>query len=650
MKKWLYHPIGKAFAWLLLWVSICACLIGGIMMGHFASMEETSDIRKEEFVDELLQEETERMLKRLNEYYVEYANWYFGKIASIEKINQYEDEFSLEKTNLRFYIEGTTHEYYFGEVFPTLHNDDCYLNPYAKEMYFEIDGQHLKVLYYVDTSYPVEDSFSALATLGEQLYNSSEYRWIILGCGLFGAVLALVYLIRTTGRKCAGGEIADRAIHRIPFEALFIGGGLLACFLFLGWRWFYRNSYGEYTSHLMRSTWAWLFLLLLCSGIACVIVWTLVVRLKSGNHKRTFLVYRLLLGLLKLLERIGHGMLKCGKIFEKVFGHFFLCVVFTFFYAGLCLLELAGILWCDGEMYWQLGLWLGKFVLLTPILYRYVASFQKVNSYTEQMVKGEPEKMPDSTGLIWPIRRHAENLEQLQEGIEIAVQERLKSERMKTELITNVSHDIKTPLTSIINYVDLLKKEELPNEQARGYVEILERQSLRLKKLTEDVIEASKAASGAIAVSLEPTDLGLLLLQVFGEYEERMQKENLSLVTRLPEQIPYVLADASVLWRVLSNLFGNACKYSQGGTRVYFTVKEEETTVLLCMRNISAAELNISGEELMERFVRGDDSRNTEGSGLGLSIAKSLTELQHGEMKIEIDGDLFKVYVALQKA
>ncbi|MBQ7758241.1 sensor histidine kinase, partial [Anaerotignum sp.] len=225
----------------------------------------------------------------------------------------------------------------------------------------------------------------------------------------------------------------------------------------------------------------------------------------------------------------------------------------------------------------------------------------------------------------------------------------MKSERLKTELITNVSHDIKTPLTSIINYVDLLKKENLEG-QAAEYIEVLDRQSRRLKKLTEDLVEASKASTGNLKVNLVPTDMGELVAQAVAEYEEKLEKAKLEVVINGSKTPVFAMVDGNLTWRVFSNLLSNACKYSQTGTRVYIDIKEESPFVTVSMKNISKDALNIPAEELMERFVRGDSSRHTEGSGLGLNIAQSLVGLQKGKFTLEIEGDLFKAYIKFPAA
>ena len=231
----------------------------------------------------------------------------------------------------------------------------------------------------------------------------------------------------------------------------------------------------------------------------------------------------------------------------------------------------------------------------------------------------------------------------------LAVDERMKSERFKTELITNVSHDIKTPLTSIINYVDLLEKTDIQDEKAKEYLEVLERQSARLKKLIEDLIEASKASTGNLPVNNEDLEANVFVTQILGEFEEKLANAGLELIINKPEKEIPVRADGRHLWRVVDNLMNNICKYAQPGSRVYINLEETEDKVLLTFRNMSKYPLNITSEELMERFVRGDSSRNTEGNGLGLSIAKSLMELMNGKLLLYVDGDLFKVVLEFLK-
>lgn len=268
---------------------------------------------------------------------------------------------------------------------------------------------------------------------------------------------------------------------------------------------------------------------------------------------------------------------------------------------------------------------------------------KRIKEGGEKIAAGDLEYKIDTKYMHGDFKDFAESLNNINEGLSVAINEKMKSERFKTELITNVSHDIKTPLTSIINYVDLIKKEKPENENIKEYIDVLDRQSSRLKKLIEDLMEASKASTGNLAVNLSVCEAGVLLSQTVGEFDERLNAAGLTPVVGIPEAPVKIMADGRHLWRVFDNLMNNICKYSQNGTRVYLDVSEKDGKAKITFRNISKYELNITGEELTERFVRGDKSRNTEGSGLGLSIARSLTELQGGELKIDIDGDLFKV-------
>ncbi len=247
-----------------------------------------------------------------------------------------------------------------------------------------------------------------------------------------------------------------------------------------------------------------------------------------------------------------------------------------------------------------------------------------------------------------PLRKHAEYLNNINDAVNSAVEERMKSESLKTELITNVSHDLKTPLTSIVNYVDLLKKEKIDSPSAVEYISIIDRQSQRLKKLTIDIVEASKAATGNIEMHPEALNLNVILQQTNGEYIERLSEKNLSLIQEIPESDIIVTADGTLLWRIIDNLMNNIYKYSMPGTRVYLSLYEINNIAYISFRNISKAPLSIPADNLTERFVRGDTSRNTEGSGLGLSIANSLTEIMGGQLSVVTDGDLFKVTLSFR--
>lgn len=275
--------------------------------------------------------------------------------------------------------------------------------------------------------------------------------------------------------------------------------------------------------------------------------------------------------------------------------------------------------------------------------------YRKQAKACSELAKGNVDAKVDTKHMIWDLKTQGENINAIADSINLAVEERMKSERMKAELITNVSHDIKTPLTSIINYVDLLSKEEIESEKANEYIEVLSRQSDKLKRLIVDLIEASKASTGNLEIHAEEIDVRMALLQVTGEYEEKLQQAGVELLLHIPEEGIMIQADGRYLFRIFDNLMTNIKKYSLNHTRAYIDLKTEGQDVLIIFKNISKDVLNVSGEEFTERFYRGDASRNTEGNGLGLAIVKSLVELMNGNIRVIVDGDLFKVEIRFPK-
>lgn len=288
-------------------------------------------------------------------------------------------------------------------------------------------------------------------------------------------------------------------------------------------------------------------------------------------------------------------------------------------------------------------------VIITGIILNKVDYLDKIIKGTKEIKNGNINHKIEVNGKD-TLAIFAQDINNLSEGLENAIDEKFRSERMKAELITNVSHDLKTPLTSIINYVDLIKKEEhIEPEYLKDYINILDNKSKRLKVLIEDLFEASKASSGNIELNIEKLDLNQLLRQSIGENEEKISKANLDLKVNLPKEQIYINCDGKRMYRVFENLLINISKYSLHNTRVYIDMKLEEEKVYISFKNISAYELNFEADEIIERFKRGDSARNTEGSGLGLAIARDLVELQGGDFDIQIDGDLFKVNVVFNK-
>lgn len=286
-----------------------------------------------------------------------------------------------------------------------------------------------------------------------------------------------------------------------------------------------------------------------------------------------------------------------------------------------------------------IALWIYGFILLI----RKIHSLYKIKDALHQIYEGNNDVKLNEADFSGDLIQIASDVNDIAGGFSNAIAESLKSERLKTELITNVSHDIKTPLTSIISYVDLLKQEDINNEKASEYINVLDNKSQRLKKLIEDLVEASKASSGNIKLTKENLNVAELIKQCIGEFEDRFKNNNLDIITSIPKEDICIYADSRYMFRVIENVFSNISKYALKGSRVYIDVTKDSDKINISIKNISKDKLNIAPDELMQRFVRGDKSRLTEGSGLGLSISNSLTELQGGTFKISIDGDLFKV-------
>ncbi len=454
------------------------------------------------------------------------------------------------------------------------------------------------------------------------------------------SVALLVLLIQSAGKKegVAGVYLPRR--HRFPGDLLLLLSlaGLIVIFalLFLLTDFFGPHFllYGGVLDFAVRlSIFLLFFGFCLSSLIFVLTVYCLTVQTKAHAFLR--------LTCLAKLHRGNKRLLKFLKDLPSLWQVGIVVLVFLVG-IGVCLSFSSSNIWSFWAFAWALGL-----ALYVLLLYR---SFRKIMKETKAIAAGDLQKKVSEQHLYGDFKRHADAINHIGDSMEHAVEERMKSERFKTELITNVSHDIKTPLTSIVSYVDLLEKEHLQNENAKEYIAVLSRQSARLKKLIEDLMEASKASAGTLPVHNESINLDILSSQILGEYEERFAEKQLDFRLQKSRDNITVLADSRHLWRVLDNLFSNVFKYAMPTSRVYFDLSEQDGKAQILLRNMSKEPLHISAADLTERFVRGDASRNTEGSGLGLSIAKSLTELQGGSFDIQIDGDLFKVQLTFPLA
>ena len=467
----------------------------------------------------------------------------------------------------------------------------------------------------------------------EKAYGLRAVLPAIAAVSLLLGILLFLFLLAAAGWHKGEEGPRESFVDRIPFDlfTLLIAGAEAIVF---------SGIFGPGWNFDAVGVTAISALLLLAGLIFLLWCMSLAVRVKCGTVWKNNVISGVWRWLVRLV-RGGGSLLLRGLKALPLMGRWAAIL------GGLTLVDFLLTAMTDGGSAWPL--FFLRLLVICPAALYLVWQLRKLRLAAHEIARGDLNTTVDTRGMFLELKEHAQDLNAIRDGVSAAVEERLKSERFRTELITNVSHDIKTPLTSIVSYVDLLEKEELGNETAKGYVEVLSRQSARLKKLIEDLVDASKASTGNLTVNWERLELGVLLDQAAGEYAERMEKAGLELVCGKPDHAVAVMGDGRHMWRIFDNLMGNVVKYAQPGTRVYVDLAEKAGKAEITFRNISRERLNTSGEELAERFVRGDASRSTEGSGLGLSIAMSLARLQKGEMQITVDGDLFKVTLSFDE-
>ncbi len=502
----------------------------------------------------------------------------------------------------------------------------------------------------------------------EDAYNQEAFSYAIYRNRVFwmigiAAVCALavlvgmIWLVPLCGRGDGDDIIHLNLYDRIPTElgaagTVLLGLGICLVFL-LGnevWYWMMRETLAVDVQFWMLGAMA-VAVLVLIYLMLWLGLYGLIRRIKAHTLWKNSLCFYVLRWCLKPLRWCRDGLKWCGQKIKNAWHalmdggdvtwktaavfiaylliNFFLLVTYMDYYDGIYFLLILAF-----------NVLVGAYLILKT------AERKRIRQGVTEIAAGKLDHHLPLHNLSGEEKKLAEQINRIGGGLKAAVEDSLKNERMKTELITNVSHDIKTPLTSIINYVDLLKREHIQDPKIQGYIQVLDQKSQRLKTLTEDLVEASKASSGTLKLSREKIDFVELIHQTTGEFNDRFAACNLNLVTNIPETPSYIMADGRYVWRILENLYRNAEKYSMPGTRVYIEVFEKIGRVFFVMKNVSNAPLNIKAEELTERFIRGDVSRTTEGSGLGLSIAKDMTELMNGTFRVYLDGDLFRVTVS----
>ena len=445
--------------------------------------------------------------------------------------------------------------------------------------------------------------------------------------------VCFIFLISSAGYNERDNGIHLSFFDKIPLELVLCAAAaiIVVCVMFASDFIYYSSI-----SDLWISVVIFMAVVALCAGAVIVILMTIAARCKGGK----LFQYTIIIG----------GIILLYKFLRLLFRNFRYTKKAAVVYGLLLLYDLLNIVAViNGSVDYGISMFfLGRIAVGIGFIV-YVAAFGKIKDGCKRISGGDADATIDTERMPAELKNLACDINSIGNGIHLAVDEKMKSERLKTELITNVSHDLKTPLTSIVNYVDILSKEDIKPDTAKEYVDVLVRQSQRMKKLIDDLVEASKASSGAIQVNFERSDMTLLVTQAVTEYEEKLARARLTPVIDVPDKPVPVMIDGRLMWRVLDNLIGNICKYAQPETRVYISEIETDKTVTVVFKNISKYALNISSDELMERFVRGDSSRSTEGSGLGLSIARGLCNLQNVKFGISIDGDLFKAELSLNK-
>lgn len=579
---------------------------------------------------------------------VSYLNWFVEDEDVLNRqyyLDRYSEKFSKENSNLRFnFLDsdgnvilsncgGVTSDEYL-VIGYTIRKADSEF--YSNNNF---TGKTYSINAYIDDALEARDDYYSLYRVYMTLYSGRYHVIVITIITAIICLLLTVFLCCGAGRNSKNTEVHKRLVDIIPYDialAAVIIGGIAVC---TGMVEIIQDTLSIFGC-LMTAYAATLLLSLL----TIYLVTSTAIRVKRKELLSSCISYRVLRLLWLGLKRLGNIILETVKNIHMMWK-----VIILLLGLGIAAVILVlPYIYGNGA---GLTLFVGflLYIAVSVFVCGIVLQFNTVRVGGERMAKGDfTGKIPVS-GISSDVRKLAEHLNGINESLLMAVEERMKSERMKAELITNVSHDIKTPLTSIVSYVDLLKKENIDNEKAAEYIEVLDRQSNKLKKLINDLVEASKASTGNVSVALMPVNAVELLSQSVAEYSDRITEANLTPIISAPDEA-VIMADGKLLWRVFDNALGNICKYSQAFTRVYINITEDETTYTICFKNISKDSLSISPDELMQRFVRGDSARTTEGSGLGLSIAQSLTELQGGTFSIDIDGDLFKVNICMNKA
>lgn len=515
------------------------------------------------------------------------------------------------------YINDLTETYY-------TRNGDMKTYITAKAEDFEIYSSYVE-------EFKDDTEIGTINNILQKLEPFETYSYYIIPISSILIVLILIYLTIAIGHKKGEAGIVVNDFDKIPLEIIIVVAIILSIIPFIildG----INNNYNAMISLIIT---AYFIIYVLCLAIFT----TCVKRIKSKTFLKTSVIGNIFLLMANCLEKVYY---KYKSVYNTI-TYSTSITIKVFLYFGIVIPIAIFILFAFQDGFTILLFELILAVLVAYRIIRTAKGFAQIENKLKEMYEGNNQNILNKEEFGKEFHSSIKYINDISNGFENAIQDRMKSEKLKAELITNVSHDIKTPLTSIINYVDLLKQENIQNEKVKEYIGILDNKSQRLKKLTEDLVEASKVSTGNISLNLENINIVQLIKQALGEFEDRFKKRGLEIILDTPENEISIKADNKYMYRIIENLFSNISKYALENSRVYVDIKKTQKGTIIEMKNISKDRLNISADELMQRFVRGDKSRTTEGSGLGISIAQNLTELQGGAFRLKLDGDLFKV-------
>jgi len=647
----------KTVAVIMIWICFVGIFLSGIyLMKNDEIITSNNYYETNNYIREfsrMIHNSVEYHLKLKNEENIKASDLDSEEAILADQLNRYETivERIGDAVNFRYYIHNPT----TGEIFTNLKSDETIALLKKQSTFVQIGKtiSEYRTLYYADdiikmlsdSNHMVYAAVIEPLKEGDVFYQGYRAYWeikdnifyifIVLIISLILLIISSIYLVIVAGRREKDGDIVLTFVDKIhtDVQTLFV---LIAAFISL-----------VLLSRIIDHTYISTFILIAAAIILSVdafigitYILSIVRQIKTKQVLKNTLLIKLFNFIKELLYICFNGKLFKASLILALLGYGAANVVISFFF--LSTLRQGGVIFLFSSF-----LLLAFNIAIVYFCVKSLMSLTYIMETTKEISMGNINYNLDNKEITITFQGLAQDIQRIQQGLKRAVEEAVKVERMKADLITNVSHDLKTPLTSIVSYVDLLKNEKLNNEKVNGYINILEEKSERLKKLIEDLLEASKASSGNIAVHTEKVDLHELIMQACGEYEGKIKNTSLDIRMNDTDKKIAVRADGKHMWRIVENLISNALKYSMANSRVYINIFINEPYGVVTIKNVSEVSLDISPEQLTERFVRGDESRSTEGSGLGLSIAQSLTHIQGGRFKIEIDGDLFKVTVEM---